>query len=73
VAHERQLIHRGCGLRIAVENPNDEIAPSKDKQLHKKDQPPSLKLQVVKKGKSGKEEYEDLMLNNASNIFNEFG
>ncbi|XP_064636467.1 mitochondrial disaggregase-like isoform X2 [Lineus longissimus] len=71
-AHERQLINKGCGLRIAVENPNDEIAPSKEKQLHKNNQPPSLKLQIVKKGEAGRDEYEDLPLNNASNIFNEF-
>ncbi|XP_078601801.1 mitochondrial disaggregase-like [Branchiostoma floridae x Branchiostoma japonicum] len=47
VAHERGLIHPGCTLRIAVDNPNDVMARNDNKEPEKL---PIIKLQLVKEG-----------------------
>lgn len=67
LAHERQLIHKGCSLRLTVDNPDTEL--TKNSATAKK-QMPTLKLQMIKKGRAVKEEFVDLDLRN-SNAFAE--
>ncbi|XP_070552727.1 mitochondrial disaggregase-like [Ptychodera flava] len=52
-AHERRLIQKGCTIKIAVDNPNDELAKSTKGELpHSQiDKSPVIKLQRVENGK----------------------
>ncbi|XP_077984760.1 mitochondrial disaggregase-like [Glandiceps talaboti] len=52
-AHERRLIHKGCCIRITVDNPNDELAKTSKGDLSQLQAPKStiIKLQLVEKDK----------------------
>ena len=60
LAHERNLIHRGCSLRLCVMNPsNSELTKAKSPNTPNKNVPSGIKLQMVRKG-SKKDEYVDI-------------
>lgn len=68
MAHEMQLISKGCSLRIVVDN-LEGIVPSaqNDTSDKRNEQAPKIKLQMLKKGK--KQEYIDINLSTTNNPF----
>lgn len=69
MAHERQLIHKGCVLKVTVTNPEDMVTTSSNpSEAGKSEDPVSIKLQLLKKG--GKtEKYEDINIDPNENPF----
>lgn len=65
LAHERELIKRGCCIRLCVTNVSD---LKKDSDDTNKDSEPTIKLQILEKGK--KNEFVDLAWDSSNNPFN---
>ena len=65
LAHERELIKRGCCIRLCVTNVSD---LRKDSDDGNKDLEPTIKLQILEKGK--KNEFVDLAWDSSNNPFN---
>ena len=70
LAHERQLIHKGCSLNLSVAHPSDTHVLTKGENPSSKGEPqiPTIKLQMVNQGtKTNK--YVDLNLDDVKNSF----
>ena len=70
LAHERQLIQKGCSLHLTVTHPRDSTTLTKQTQPtdNSNTTPPTIKLQMIKKGLS-KEEYVDIDFDKINNSF----
>jgi len=65
MAHERQLIQKGCVIKLVASHVPDLTKSSEDTEKEKNI--PTITLQLLKKGK--KEEYVDINLKNQDNPF----
>ena len=69
LAHERQLIHKGCSLNLSVAHPSDTQVLTKGENSNKGEpQVPTIKLQMVKQGKNNNK-YVDLNLDEIKSSF----
>lgn len=64
LAHERNLINKGCALKLTVGNPKDELTRGADKNSQ---QPATIKIQMIKEGT--KDKYVDIDLDKQDNSF----
>ena len=64
LAHERDLIQKGCSLHLSVNNPQNELTKL-DQSKENEKTVPTIKLQMLDKGKK----YVDINLDKISSSF----